>query len=41
MGGMERNERVESLAREYPKPIALAAAFVAGIVLARAASRRG
>jgi hypothetical protein len=38
---MEGNERVESLARRYPTPIALAAAFVAGVVLARTASRRG
>jgi hypothetical protein len=41
MEGMQRNERVESLARRYPTPIALAAAFVAGVVLARSASRRG
>lgn len=41
MGSMEKTERVESLAREYPAPIALAAAFVAGVVLARAAARRG
>ena len=38
---MERSEKIESLAREFPAPIALAAAFVAGVVLARAASRRG
>jgi hypothetical protein len=36
---MERNERAESLAREYPGPIVLAAAFIAGVVFARAASR--
>jgi hypothetical protein len=40
MRAMERNERVESLARENPTPIALAAAFVAGVVVARIASRR-
>jgi hypothetical protein len=36
---MHRNETVESLARRYPTPIALAAALIAGVVLARAARR--
>ena len=38
---MGHDERLDSLARRYPAPIALAAAFVAGVVLARTASRRG
>jgi hypothetical protein len=36
---MGSNERVESLARENPTPIALVAAFVAGVVIGRALSR--
>jgi len=39
MEGMGSNERIESLARENPTPIALAAAFVAGVVFGRAFSR--
>jgi hypothetical protein len=39
MGDMGSNERIESLARENPAPIALAAAFVAGVVFGRAFSR--
>jgi len=33
-------EQMQSLAREKPMPIALAAAFVAGVVVGRIASRR-
>jgi hypothetical protein len=36
---MERNEKIESPARENPAPIALAAAFVAGVVFGRMFSR--
>jgi hypothetical protein len=36
---MEGNEKLESLARENPAPIALAAAFVAGVVFGRILSR--
>lgn len=39
MSAMGSNERIESLARENPTPIALAAAFVAGVVFGRAFSR--
>ena len=37
-GGM--GEQAQSLARENPAPLALAVAFVAGIVVGRIASRR-
>jgi hypothetical protein len=36
---MGSNEKIESLAQENPAPIALAAAFVAGVVLGRMFSR--
>ena len=36
---MGSNERIETLARENPTPIALSAAYVAGVVFGRVFSR--